>query len=352
MEDWESDELAALPSREKHGRRRGESIGKLVERLKAEAADAPPPGAEAAQLAEPGLVVAITRGRCEVEVAGETLLCHLPKALSLTQQSELAVGDRVQLGRRPGGELVAAQILPRTSRLSRPDPFLAHRERVVAANIDLAVVVASLRKPPLSTGLLDRYLVALAHGGVAAALAVNKADLASAPRADDPELAQLAPYRTLDVPILLCSTKTGEGLAELGALLAGKTAVFVGHSGVGKSSLLAALSPGLVVRVAEVSSADHKGRHTTSRARVYRLPGDTRIIDTPGIREFGLWQMSARELAIYFDEFESVSSGCHFNDCSHSHEPRCAVRDATERGAIPPERYATYLRILASLGAV
>ncbi len=101
--------------------------------------------------------------------------------------------------------------------------------------------------------------------------------------------------------------------------------------------------------MAEVSAVHQKGRHTTSRARIYRLPGDTRIIDTPGIREFGLWQMGARELAIYFDEFESYSSGCHFNDCSHSHEPRCAVRDAAESGAIPPERYATYLRILASL---
>ena len=351
VEDWESDELAALPSREKHGRRRGESIGKLVERLKAEAADAPPPGAPDAELAEPGLVVAITRGQCEVEVGGETLICHLPKALSLTQQSELAVGDRVQLARRSGGELVAAQILPRGSRLSRPDPFLAHRERVVAANIDLAVVVASLRKPPLSTGLVDRYLVALAHGGVDAVLAVNKADLAVEPRAEDPEVVLLEPYRGLGVPIVYCSTRTGEGIAELGRLLAGKTAVFVGHSGVGKSSLLAALSPGLEVRVAEVSRVDHKGRHTTTRARVYRLAGGTRIIDTPGIREFGLWQMGARELALYFDEFESLAVGCRFNDCSHSHEPRCAVRDAAERGEIAPERYATYLRILESLAA-
>ena len=349
MEDWESDELAALPSREKHGRRRGESIGKLVERLKAEAADAPPAGSEAAELTEPGLVVAITRGQCEVELGGETRICHLPKALSLTQQSELAVGDRVQLARRSGGELVAAQILPRTSRLSRPDPFLAHRERVVAANIDLAVVVASVKKPPLSTGLIDRYLVALAHGGVAAALAVNKADLASEPRTSDPELAQLAPYRTLDVPILLCSTKTGEGLAELGALLGGKTAVFVGHSGVGKSSLLAALSPELDVRVGEVSAMNSRGRHTTTRARIYRLANDTRIIDTPGIREFGLWKLDREELSGYFEEFEPLTPQCRFNDCSHSHEPSCAVREAAAAGALDASRYETYLRILASL---
>ncbi len=351
VEDWESDELAELPAHAKHGRRRGESIRKVVERLKAEAASEPPPVAAAEETAETGLVVAITRGQCEVEVDGALLVCHLPKALSLTQQSELAVGDRLRLARRPSGELVAAQILPRSSRLSRPDPFLGHRERVIAANIDLAVVVVSVRRPPLSTGLVDRYLVALAHGGVAAAIAVNKADLASEPRRDDPELAQLAPYRALEAPILLCSVKSGEGIAELGRLLAGKTAVLVGHSGTGKSSLLQALSPGLQLRVAAVSEAHHKGRHTTTRARVYRLPGDTRIIDTPGIREFGLWQMGVREVALYFDEFGAVAAGCHFSDCSHSHEPRCAVRDAAERGEIAPERYATYLRILASLEA-
>jgi len=351
VEDWESDELAELPARAKHGRRRGESIRKVVERLRAEAAEAPAPDDAAEEAGEIGLVVAITRGQCEVESGGDLLVCHLPKALALTQQSELAVGDRVRLARRPGGELVAAGILPRVSRLSRPDPFLAHRERVIAANLDLAVVVVSLRRPPLSTGLVDRYLVALAHGGVAAAIAVNKADLASQPRTDDPELAQLEPYRALDVPILLCSTKTGEGIAALGELLAGKTAVLVGHSGVGKSSLLAALSPGLEVEVAEVSEVHLRGRHTTTRARIYRLPGDTRIIDTPGIREFGLWQMGARELALYFDEFGAVAAGCHFSDCTHSHEPRCAVRDAAERGEIPPERYATYLRILESLAA-
>ena len=112
---------------------------------------------------------------------GEILLCHLPKALAQVQQSELAVGDRLRVARRPNGELVVAQVLPRWSRLSRPDPLLAHRERVLAANLDLAIVVTALRKPALATGLLDRFLVALAHGGVPAAIVVNKYDLAEAP---------------------------------------------------------------------------------------------------------------------------------------------------------------------------
>lgn len=231
-------------------------------------------------------MVAISRGQCEVEWQGEIAICHLPKALALVQKSDLAVGDRLRVARRPSGELVVAQVLPRSSRLSRPDPLLVHRERVLAANIDLAVVVTALRKPALATGLLDRFLVALAHGGVAAAIAVNKYDLAeTSDAAGDPELARLTPYRALSLPFLFCSARSGRGIEELRALIAGKTVVFVGHSGVGKSSLLAALSPELDVRVGEVSTMNARGRHTTTRARIYRLPGETRIIDTPGIRK-------------------------------------------------------------------
>jgi len=351
VEDWERWELDALPQRQQRAERRTEPLGKIVDRLRAESADAAADSKLDERLAGEGLVVSITRGQCEVELDGAALLCHVPKALSLTQQTDLAVGDRVTIARRPGGALAVAAILPRTSRLSRPDPFLAHRERVIAANVDLAVVVVSLRRPPLSPGLIDRFLVALAHGGVAAAIAVNKIDLAREPREEDPELALLEPYRDLDTPFVFCSGKTGEGIADLAALIAGKTAVLVGHSGVGKSALLSALAPDFDVRVGEVSDHWGKGKHTTTRSRIYDLGHGTRLIDTPGIREFGLWKMEPADLALFFDEFEEPAADCHFNDCTHSHEPACAVRDAAERGDIPPERYATYLRILESLQA-
>lgn len=358
----DEDEFENLPTREKRGQRRSEGIDRRVERLRSPA----PPRASGEEAADPAdsnlatlptlptlpnaaLVVAITRGQCEVEMNGEIVVCHLPKALALAQQSELAVGDLLRLARRPNGALVAAQVLPRRSRLSRPDPLLVHRERVLAANLDLAVVVTALRKPALATGLLDRFLVALAHGSVPAAIVVNKYDLAEADSANDPELARLAPYRALSLPFLFCSVKSGVGIEDLRSLIAGKTVVFVGHSGVGKSSLLSALSPELDVRIGDVSTLNSRGRHTTSRARIYRLPGETRIIDTPGIREFGLWRLSRQELASYFEEFEPLQPHCRFTDCSHSHEPSCAVREAASSGALDASRYETYLRILASL---
>ncbi len=352
LERWEDESLDAVPLRQKHSGRRSDRARRRLERLQAPTTAVTEAAGEA--LAAPATVVGIARGPCEVELPDGTIVfAHLPKALARAEKSEIAVGDRVQLARRESGELVVARILPRASRLSRPDPFLAHRERVLVANLDLAVIVASLRRPPLSTGLVDRFLVALAHGEVSAALAINKVDLAADPSGhvadDDPELARLAPYRRLQLPIFFCSAKSGAGLAELRAAIAGRTVVFVGHSGVGKSSLLNALLPEAMAAVGEVSTASARGRHTTTAPRIYRAPGGTRIVDTPGVREFGLWKMGPRELASYFEEFAGPSSACRFTDCSHRHEPRCAVRLAVEEGAISTERYETYLRVLASL---
>lgn len=342
LERWDDEELDAVPLRQKHSGRRSERSRRHFEKLST--APLPPDGSA---LEAPVTVVGTARGPCEVELPdGSVVLAHLPKALARDEKSEIAVGDRVLLARRASGELVVDRLLPRTSRLSRPDPFLAHRERVLAANLDLAVVVTSLRRPPLSTGLLDRFLVALAYGDVPATIAVNKADLLEG-GAEDPELARLEPYRRLGVPLFLCSAKTGAGLAELGAAIAGKTVAFVGHSGVGKSSILNALLPDAKAAVAEVSAAHDRGRHTTTRSRIYRS-GTTRFVDTPGVREFGLWKMTPRELASYFDDF-AAAPPCRFGDCSHRHEPSCGVRAAVEAGSVARDRYETYLRVLGSL---
>lgn len=340
------EDLDRLPLRQRRRGRRDAPAQRRVDRLRVES---PPSGAGEEGAGEPAAVVALSRGYAEVELAGgESVLVHLPKALGRARDSELAVGDRVRIERR-AGEAVIAGLLSRTSRLSRPDPLLAHRERVIAANVELAVVVSSVRRPALSPGLIDRILVALAHGGVASAIAVNKVDLVTEPRAEDAELALIAPYRALESPVLLCSTRTGEGLEALRELIAGRMVAFVGHSGVGKSSLLNALAPEAAAAVSEGAGPQGRGRHTTTRARVYRLSRGTRLVDTPGIREFGLWKMTTAELAAYFDEFAVFAAGCRFADCTHSHEPRCAVRAAVDAGELSGARYETYRRILASL---
>ncbi|HSN69669.1 MAG TPA: ribosome small subunit-dependent GTPase A, partial [Thermoanaerobaculia bacterium] len=192
------------------------------------------------------------------------------------------------------------------------------------------------------------YLIAIQSGGAQPLIAVNKVDLVPS---EDRELilSELDPYRALGIPVVLCSSETREGLEELRQRLLGRLAVFVGHSGVGKSSLIKALKPEITVRVGKIRARTGTGRHTTTRSTLYDLGGETRIIDTPGIREFGLWQVDPRELRYYFPEIQDRALACRFNDCLHDQEPECAVKEAAERGEIPSERYANYLKMLAEL---
>ncbi len=295
-----------------------------------------------------GRVVAVSSGACRVESDAVELDCILPSDLARDQRSAVAIGDRVVVTAHGAGTHRVQQVLERRTTLSRPDPHNPRLERVIAANIDVAVHVASVVEPPLRPALIDRYLIAIDRGGAEAVVCVNKIDLLPDPTDRRQELERLDSYRRLALRILPTSAATGEGLDALRTLLAGKTAVFVGHSGVGKSSLLNALGPDLDAATAQTDSRG-KGRHTTTRSSLYRLEGGIRIIDTPGIREFGLWQLSTQELRAYFPDFEEHAVRCRFNDCSHSHEPDCAVREAVESGDVPGARYETYLRILASL---
>ncbi len=276
-----------------------------------------------------GLVIGIGPGFCCVIVAGAERNCR--------SLAGLAVGDRVLVSDRGRVE----RILPRTTTLSRHDPHNPRIERVIAANIDAAVIVCSLKAPPLRPGLIDRYLIAIERGGASPVLCVNKIDLLES----DADLASLEPYRELGLPVFLCSARTGEGLDPLLDSLAGKLCVFAGHSGVGKSSLLNAIHPDLGLATRAVSEVTEKGRHTTSASTLYRLPNGARIIDTPGIREFGLFELTREELHAFFHEFDAYASHCAFSDCSHTHEPRCGVRAAVEHGLIPASRYATYQRL-------
>lgn len=281
-------------------------------------------------------------------VDGEELEASLSQELARTQQSSIAVGDFVELDEEGEGARVIA-VRARRSSLARPDPANADRERVLAANIDLAVVVLSVVSPPLRPALIDRFLVALDYGGVSPVLCVNKVDLLGDESERDRVLEILAPYRELGIPCFLTSAESGEGVADLRSVLASKTCVFTGHSGVGKSSLLNALDPSVSRDTGGVREGDGKGRHTTTSSALRVMATGARLIDTPGIRTFGLWKLDAEGLRRSFREFEDFRGSCRFRDCTHVHEPGCAVVEASRSGAIAPSRYAAYRRLLGEL---
>ncbi len=307
------------------------------------------PGPSEAAPSRQGTVVSVYSGGCQVEHGGEIVDCVLPSSLAAQQRSALAVGDEVRFVEEDAAAARLLETLPRRTSLSRPDPQNPRLERVIAANIDIAVLTVSLRQPPLRPALVDRYLIAVERSGAKALLVVNKIDLVPDPEERQQELAPLEPYRPLVLDILLCDARAGEGIEALRQALAGATAAFVGHSGVGKSSLITALDPELDLTTGAVSGRAGTGRHTTTRSSLFHLRGGIRLIDTPGIRELGLWNLDLDELRAYFPEFAEAARGCRFNNCSHSHEPGCGVRRAVEAGAVEPARYATYRRILDSL---
>ncbi len=294
-----------------------------------------------------GRVVAVFSGACRVARGDHDFECILPSDIARDQRAAVAVGDDVVFAAHGAGAYRLRRVLPRRTILSRPDPHNPRRERVIAANIDIAVHVASVVEPPLCPALVDRYLIAVERGGADAVICVNKIDLIVDDSERQRQLERLACYRRRVKEILPTSAVTGEGMDALRTLLAGKITVFVGHSGVGKSSLLNALSPGLGAVTARTRAG--KGRHTTTRSSFYRINGDSRVIDTPGIRELGLWKLTTCELRAYFPDFDQHTADCRFNNCSHSHEPDCGVRAAVDSGGVSQARFDTYLRILDSL---
>jgi ribosome biogenesis GTPase len=295
-------------------------------------------------------VITLFSGSCRIEAEGRLYHAVLPSKLARNQRASVAVGDEVLFDSH-GGHHRIAEIRPRRTSLSRPDPQNPRLERVVAANVDVVVLIVSVSEPPLRTALVDRYLIAIERGGAEPLLCVNKIDLLP-PGELAAELAKLDAYRDMGLAVLPCSARTGAGAGELRAILAGRTAAFVGHSGVGKSSLLKAIAPDVGVTTGSLSRRHARGRHTTSRSQLYRLTDGIRVIDTPGIREMGLWRMSPEELRFYFDDFEEDARRCRFNDCTHTHEPDCGVRAAVDQGRLSQARYAAYVRILKSVAEV
>jgi ribosome biogenesis GTPase len=291
------------------------------------------------------LVDATLRGRLKREPVSDSA-----RRDSDGDRLKLAVGDLVIVEPDArGGAWAICEILPRRSRLARRAPGGAYGERIVAANVDQVVVVFAAAKPEPHVRMLDRFLVIAEANQLAARIIVNKIDLVTEAEAHE----RFAAYERAGYPIHFTSTKRGEGLASVRAMLDGRVSVFTGPSGVGKSSLLNALFPGLSLRVAEISASVNKGRHTTVGATMIPLPDESGgyVVDTPGLREVGMWALSAEHLDNCFPELRQFVARCRFADCTHTAEPGCAVKDAVERGDVSMLRYESYLKLRDELEA-
>lgn len=267
--------------------------------------------------------------------------CHLRANLG-----SIVTGDRIIYRFHPGhGTGVVVAVSPRDSELARPDA--TGQTKAIAANIDQIILVFAPYPEPHGN-LIDRYLVAAHTLGIPALLLMNKQDRIDESNGTAIE-ALLAIYQQLGYPLLRVSTKTGLGIGQLEQQLAGHTSIFVGQSGVGKSSLINTLLPGVGARVGALSEATQKGTHTTTTAELFHFPAGGDLIDSPGIREFGLWHMSAEDVFAGFKELAPLIGQCKFRDCRHQGEPGCAVLKAAESGDIGKERLASYRHIVQSL---
>jgi ribosome biogenesis GTPase len=262
------------------------------------------------------------------------------------RDTDLAViGDRVRVRVLADGTGAIEAVEPRSSRFSRrqPGPRGAWKEDLLVANVDQVLVVFACANPAPHLRMLDRFLVAAEDNQIAAMVVANKVDLVGLRAAQD----MFGPYAAIGYPVHLVSAREGIGVEEMAEQLAGNVSVVTGPSGVGKSTLLNAIQPGLRIETGEVSDALHKGRHTTTTAELHRLEaGHGYVADTPGLRELGLWRIPPQELASCFPEFRPLLGSCGFNDCRHLEEPRCAIRAAVAGATVSASRYDSYRRML------
>lgn len=302
-----------------------------------------------------GRVLAISGEGAWVESEGKQYLCILKGALKKEKnrvKNLIAVGDFVRFEATSDKEGSIAQIEERFSTLARMD-ISGKKEQLIAANIDQVFILVSVAEPPLKPSLIDRYLIAAAKGNLHPIIVINKADLLSK---HPEELARyqefLAAYEPLGFPILSISSKTGAGIEAIRSLLKDKTSVISGQSGVGKSSLLNAAYQ-LDLKVGDLTLKTIKGSHTTTVAILIPLPDGGYCIDTPGIRSFGLWRLSKEEVIRHFSDIADLSVKCHFPDCMHVNEPKCAVLKALREGDLPLIRYESYASLLEeALGGI
>ncbi len=291
---------------------------------------------------EEGTVIAVHGPLVRVQIGDRTLVMASRRRLTwlggTPPSARLVVGDRVRAEMRDEDGVIVA-VGARENSLCRAAPH-SGRPQLLAANVDQALLVFASGRPEPKRGLLDRFLAACHCSEIEAIITINKIDLGV------DEIEEWLPiYENLGYEVLRVSARSGWGLGRVKRRLVGKTTLFCGPSGAGKSSLLNSVYPGFRLKVGSISDATGKGRHTTSRAELMPLPYGGFVVDTPGLKEFGVLDSSAADLATAFPEVAAEIPGCRFSDCSHLHEPDCAVRAAVAAGTIDAGRFESYLKI-------
>ena len=296
-----------------------------------------------------GTVVEVASGLYAVETAAGRYLCSLRKSLRVEHSgysNMIAVGDQVVFSHNGHRDGIVETILPRRSALARPDPENIYKQQVMVANVDQLLIVAAWRNPGFWPELVDRYLIGAQRNNLAPIIAINKVDLAE-DRWDLEGVAQA--YTLAGCRVILTSAATGLGLDELREVLRGRATALAGLSGVGKSSLLSAVEPGLNLKIGEVSDRKHEGRHTTTQVSLHPLTGGGFVADTPGIREYGLAGLKKSDLPRFYPEFAEPSQGCEYANCSHTREPWCGVKSAMRAGRLSRMRVENYWKIREDL---
>lgn len=300
--------------------------------------------------AKKGRVLAVRPEEILVDIEGEVFRCQLRGSLKKgkqTMKNLVTIGDFVFMEPREEDKGLIVRIEERRSFLSRADNLLRRKEQLIAANVDQVLITSCVGMPALKTPLIDRYIIAARKGKMAPVIVINKIDLLTEENEEFLDYVEET-YQELGIPFFRVSTVTGEGLETLKKQMEGKTSVFSGQSGTGKSSLINA-TLGKDLRTGEVTEKTLKGSHTTTSATLIPLKKGGFCVDTPGIRSFGVWDLEEKEVESYFEEIKEAASLCRFQGCSHDAEPDCGVKKGLEDGTISPLRFSSFLSLLQTI---